>query len=132
MLETLKKKQKQKRWADHMEKCNMLAERQFGFTNGKTCVANPISYYGRVAETMQERGMVRQISKKPLTKLLMKYGSWSTKEKDRGMDERLPKGKEDENNTKREKLIFGKCTLEGSVVAPFMLLVRVNILKSLM
>ena len=33
----------------------MLSERQYGFRKGKSCVTNLLSYYDRVAETMQER-----------------------------------------------------------------------------
>ncbi len=33
----------------------MLTDSQFGFRKGKSCVTNLLSYYDRVAETMQER-----------------------------------------------------------------------------
>ena len=39
----------------HLEKFNMLTDRQFGFRKGKSCVTNLLSFYDRVAEDMQER-----------------------------------------------------------------------------
>ncbi len=33
----------------------MLSERKFGFRKGKSCVTSLLSYYDRVAETIQER-----------------------------------------------------------------------------
>ena len=40
-----------KKWVKHLEKHEMLSERQYGFRKG----TNLLSYYDRVAETMQER-----------------------------------------------------------------------------
>ncbi len=37
-----------------MGKYNILTDGQFGFRKGKSCVTNLLSYYDRVAETMQE------------------------------------------------------------------------------
>ena len=33
----------------HLEKFNMLTDRQFGFRKGKSCVTNLLSFYDRVA-----------------------------------------------------------------------------------
>ncbi len=44
-----------KKWVDHLEKCSMLTDGQFGFRKGKSCVTDLLSYYDRVAEIMQER-----------------------------------------------------------------------------
>ncbi len=38
-----------------LRKHEILSERQYGFRKGKSCVTNLLSYYDRVAETMQER-----------------------------------------------------------------------------
>ncbi len=38
-----------------IERHEILSERQYGFRKGKSCVTNLLSYYDRVAETMQER-----------------------------------------------------------------------------
>ena len=44
-----------KKWVEHLEKHEILSERQYGFRKGKSCVTNLLCYYDRVAETMQER-----------------------------------------------------------------------------
>lgn len=45
-LISIVRSQKRKRWVKHIEKHKMLAERQFG-------KSNLISYYDRVAETLE-------------------------------------------------------------------------------
>ncbi len=66
-----------KRWVEHLEKHEIQSERQYGFRKGKSCVTNLLSYYDRVAETMQERdgwvdSIYLKISKKLLTEFLTK------------------------------------------------------------
>ena len=43
-----------KKWMEHIEKNNILTERQFGF-RGRSCSTNLISFYSRVIDIMDER-----------------------------------------------------------------------------
>ncbi len=74
------RKVNKKRWVEHLEKHEILLERQYGFRKGKSCVTNLLSYFDRVAETMQERdGWVDRLYldfKKPLDRAPHKRLIW--------------------------------------------------------
>ena len=128
-----------KRWVDHLEKHEMLSESQYGFRKGKSCVTNLLSYYDRVAETMQERdGWVDSIYldfKKAFDRVPHERLIWKL-EYIGGIQGCLLKWMQDFLNERKMRTILrGKYSSwrevtsgvpQGSVLAPIMFLVYIN------
>ena len=122
-----------------MEKHEILTERQYGFRKGKSCVTNLLSYYDRVAETMQERdGWVDSIYldfKKAFDRVPHKRLIWKL-EYIRGIQGCLLKWMQDFLKEREMRTILrGKYSSwrevtsgvpQGSVLAPIMFLVYIN------
>ncbi|XP_069169369.1 uncharacterized protein [Procambarus clarkii] len=43
------------KWVEHLERNDIISDRQYGFRSGRSCVPNLLSFYDRATEILQER-----------------------------------------------------------------------------
>ena len=120
----------------------MLTNGQFGFRKGKSCITNLLSYYERVAETMQERdGLVDNIYpdfKKAFDRVPHERLLWKLEYKGGVQGNILKWMKDFLKGRKMRTVLRGKYSSwkevtsgvpQGSVLAPIMFLVYINDIK---
>ncbi len=43
------------KWVEHLERNDIISDRQYGFRFGRSCVSNLLSFYDRATDILQER-----------------------------------------------------------------------------
>ena len=131
-----------KKWVDHLERHELISQKQFGFREGRSCVSNLLSFYTRVSESIQVRdGWVDSIYldfKKAFDSVPHQRLIWKLSNNGGVQGKVLQWMKDFLSNRKMRTVLRGRYSSwleitsgvpQGSVLAPVMFLVYINDLQ---